>query len=438
MRIVTLVDLRIVIVTYNWPPRNSIGTHRPLAWARHWTAAGAQVTVLTAQKQPFDRPLDLTFSPIDGLRVVEVSMAGSASLTGFLLKSQLMRVWARKAKKRFLGRAPVAEDPRSSWRSKSKSMAKQLALNADVVVSTFGPSSAHLIGYDMKMANPDLFWVADYRDLWPHYPAASLTHQTDRRATRVHRDTVGIKADLVTAVSAHMVEQLRIFFNQQTVELPNGFDLDEEEILQTLSTKPTKRNGPMRIVYTGPIYEGTQDPRPLLQALADLHKNGGFAKGQATVDFYGSRVDLARRLAKNPIYSPFIRLMGHVSRDDALEAQRAAGLLLLLESSEPEARGVLTGKVFEYMVTGRPILCVGSRPEYEIGQLLRATGTGQVFGPDEKHLLESVLLNTLGGEGLFQAHSANIGEILKYSRKKQSEWFLGVLIKKLESRSKRK
>jgi hypothetical protein len=363
-------------------------------------------------------------------------MAGSASLAGFFFKSQIVRVWARKAKRRFFRRVPIVDDPRSSWQSKSKSIAKQLALDADVVVSTFGPPSAHLIGYDMKMANPGLFWVADYRDLWAHYPAGSLTHRTHSGATGEHRDTVGARADLITAVSAHMVERLKSIFDQQIVELPNGFDLDEEEILHTLSTRPAKHNGPMRIVYTGTIYEGEHDPRPLLQALADIHEKGGFAAGDVTVDFYGSRVDFATRLAKNPVYLPFVRLMGHVSRGEALEAQRAAGLLLLLGSSEPEARGVLTGKIFEYMVAGRPILCIGSKPGYEIGQLLRATGTGQVFGPDEEYLLEAVLVKTLKGKGLFQTYSVNIEEILKYSRKRQSERFLGLLVEKLESRSK--
>ena len=51
--------MRIVIVTYNWPPRNAIGTHRPYSWARYWSEAGAKITVLTAAKHAFDAPLDL-------------------------------------------------------------------------------------------------------------------------------------------------------------------------------------------------------------------------------------------------------------------------------------------------------------------------------------------------------------------------------------------
>jgi hypothetical protein len=63
--------IRIVIVTYNWLPRNAIGTHRPLSWARHWAARGAKVTVLTAKKYAFDEPLDLANEPIPGVANVQ-------------------------------------------------------------------------------------------------------------------------------------------------------------------------------------------------------------------------------------------------------------------------------------------------------------------------------------------------------------------------------
>ena len=68
--------------------------------------------------------------------------------------------------------------------------------------------------------------------------------------------------------------------------------------------------------------------------------------------------------------------MGHVSREKALQAQRNADLLLLLESSNEESRGVLTGKIFEYIASGRPIICIGSRLDFEIGQTLFKTGSG--------------------------------------------------------------
>ena len=62
---------------------------------------------------------------------------------------------------------------------------------------------------------------------------------------------------------------------------------------------------------------------------------------------------------------------GAVSREESLALQQQSDILLLLESNVPEARGVLTGKVFEYLMTDKPILLVGPGPDSELYQLLQ-------------------------------------------------------------------
>ena len=64
--------LRIVIITYSWPPRNSISTHRPYSWARYWSEKGEKVTVITGEKQNFDEPLDMPLQDLEGVEVIEV------------------------------------------------------------------------------------------------------------------------------------------------------------------------------------------------------------------------------------------------------------------------------------------------------------------------------------------------------------------------------
>jgi glycosyltransferase involved in cell wall biosynthesis len=422
--------LNIVIVTYNWPPRNAIGTHRPYAWARYWSEAGARVVVLTAWKLPFDEPLDLDLPLIPGVDVIEVARGGG--LAGIILKSERVRRIARKVKAWLRKGGNIGMDPRMSWRGYAHHEAKRLAANADIVVSTHGPASSHLIGYDMKASNPNIFWVADYRDLWSQGHIDNISDKARARIREVELTTVGASADLLTAVSEDMVEKLTTLTGIETLCVPNGFDINEKLVRQYLSTPFERLRKPVRIVYTGMIYEGHRDPTPLLDALAGLCSQGKIDVGDVTIDFYGARVDLAKRLAEKSAYAPFIRLMGHVTRDEALFAQRSASLLLLLESSAAKARGVLTGKLFEYMTTGRPILCIGSRPEYEIGNVLRKTGTGRVFGPDEYESLGDVLLETFSGKGLYQEYAPNIDEVLKYSRKIQAENFMLLLTKRIE------
>lgn len=409
---------RIVIVTYNWPPRNAIGTHRPYAWAKYWKEAGAKVTVVTACKQPFDGPLDLELPPIPGVEVIEVPYGGAVSRVGGFLRSGRTRLLAKKVKAWLIKVGKRSMDPRMAWRKAAQPVAQQLAMEADVVVSTYGPAAAHLIGYDMRTANPRLRWVADYRDLWSQSHISELPKKVRLTTRNIELNTVGAYADVLTAVSHDLVDQISSLAQKKAFYVPNGFDIDEELLRRRLTDGAPKPSRPMRIVHTGMIYEGHRDPTPLLDVLSKLYLKGDIDAGDVTIDFYGERVDLAKRLAGRADYAPFIRLMGHVSREKALIAQREAGLLLLLESPAAEARGVLTGKLFEYIAAGRPILCVGSRPEYEIGEILVSTGTGRVFGPDQYRSIEQIFIETLKGKGLYLDYIPVLDEILVYSRKR--------------------
>ena len=70
----------ILIVTYDWMPRNSIAVHRPYAWAKYWSLAGLKITVLTAKKYAYDEPLDLGLPVLDAVKVIEIPYRSEGSL----------------------------------------------------------------------------------------------------------------------------------------------------------------------------------------------------------------------------------------------------------------------------------------------------------------------------------------------------------------------
>jgi hypothetical protein len=134
-----------------------------------------------------------------------------------------------------------------------------------------------------------------------------------------------------------------------------------------------------------------------------------------------------QKLASDPRFKDFIRIMGHVSREQALDAQRSADALLLLESSAPSARGVITGKIFEYITTGVPILCIGSDPEYEIGQLLVTTRTGIVCGSRQLNDLPDLISESLIGRGIYACYDPQIDAIMQYSRAKLADAMISLV-----------
>ncbi len=411
--------MRIVIVTYNWPPRNSISTHRPYSWASYWSKKGAKVTVLTSEKQNFDEPLDMPLPDLEGVNVIQVPYVDLFNLLPIkLVKFPFILNIAKKIKLWQIRNLGSSYDPRKAWSVAATPIAKRLALENDIVVSTFGPSSAHFIASEMKKSNPSIKWVADYRDLWSDSP--NLVGSRASLRNRIIKDelsTVGKNADCVTAVSEDMVQKLSKLTKKKVFKFTNGFDIDEKTLKQNYKKISYKPKEAFRIVYTGTIYQNERDPKPLLEAIVKLSDKKLLSK-TVTVDFYGARLEYIEELFKNPKYSPFIRIMGHISREKALKIQNDADILLLLESSNEESRGVITGKIFEYIAAGRPIICIGSKSEFEIGEILYKTGTGIVFEKLELSKIEQILLETLKGNGLFESYNPNFEEVINFNRER--------------------
>lgn len=385
------------------------------------------MVVLTAKKRAFDAPLDLDLPAIPGVKVVEVPYGravtdiGARSLSQSVLGRalKLFRTWVR-------GFAGISLDPRRGWLKAASRHALNLSKEADYVVSTSGPAAAHQIACLMKKGNPRLLWVADYRDLWSQNHVANMSTRERRRTQREETATVGSYADLVTVVSEDMVKRLETLVRKPIFMVPNGFDEDSGAVRERLASLRVRAPfAPVKVVYTGTLYKGKQDPEPLLKALAELKAEGRISDGQVTVSFYGSRVDLARELKNNPAYVNFVTIEGHVERSTALAAQRGADLLLILESPEEEARGVVTGKIFEYLCAGAPILSLGSRRDYEIPMILAATRTG-ISLENNVSEIKVLMMRLVKGESL-SFFRPDIDAILKYSRRDQAISLLGAI-----------
>lgn len=412
---------RILIVTYNWPPRNAIGTHRPYAWAKYWSEAGARVTVLTAAKRAFDAPLDLYLPVPAGVRVIEVPYGGAGlSVIDRWSRNRTARNILKWVRGRLRNATAATTDPRSGWRTAAQPLVAELAKENDFVVSTYGPEACHLLAHDIKTVSPRLIWVADYRDLWSQSPMGGWTDGVKASIRSLEEASVGRHADVVTAVSEDMVEKLGEFCRGRRILSPNGFDLELRDLEKILASSGGRNSKPLRLVHTGTVYPDQRDPTPLLETLANMLERGELRAGDVVLEFYGGRVTPILQLMKNPRFEPFLRVPGHVAREEAIRIQREADLLLLLESSAPEARGVLTGKVFEYISAGRPILCIGSRPEFEIGLLLRRTGTGVVADLGDPDSIASIIRHQLSDLRLPDWFAPNLEEIGKYTRKGQA------------------
>ena len=420
----------ILIITYDWPPRNSIAVYRPYEWAKEWASQGVAVTVITARKCAYDEPLGLDLPPIEGVNVVEVAyrdlVNSNGIKTGYLSKIQGAAVsFAKKHSAKVKKITGANYDIRDNWAKVAISVAIDICQSQkfDIVISTYGPRACHFIGAAIKQSVPGIKWMADYRDLW------SIRHDVDLSKSQIKREGVlelkVIKdADFLSTVSDALALDLSTFAGKKVLTVFNGFDAEWHAAIKKLeagiseNVKPQK----IKIVYTGIIYAGSRDPSPLFAAINNLINANKLRSEQVEVHFFGHRQPGIHDLISAYSAESFSKVHGHVSREMALREQESADLLLLLESGENVARGVLTGKIFEYMVSGTPILSLGSKLDSAIGELIMETGVGVVCEADLLKI-ESVLLSVLSGERN-KIYTPNLDAIKKYSRKTQAESLL--------------
>ena len=370
--------LRILLVAYCFPPMNTIASHRPYGWARAWRDLGHDVHVLTPVKRAYDGPMDLECD-LSGIAVHE---AGRAARRAEAPRPASAARWERLKSATRRARASLAMfgDPRQLSYFALVHEGRRLLAGArfDLIVATSPPEvgffAARALGRESGVP-----WVADFRDAWFHDTRLHHSRLAASLAGPVNRRLVRDAAALVT-VSEGLRKRLANYLRREVLLSYNGYF---EEDAPASTRHEAAADSRLHLVYTGRVYPGKQDPEPLFRALAALRRTLGNPAARLVVDFYGfDNPWLADLVARYPLGDQ-VRLHGHVAHRASLAAQRAADALLFLDWSDASAEGVLTGKLFEYIGSGRPILALGPRPDSEAAALIERTGSGVTLCSEE-------------------------------------------------------
>lgn len=369
--------MRILIVSTFFPPLNSIASLRPHSWAKFWSLAGHDVTVLTMEKSAGGAN-DLGLS-CEGFKLIEAPApkllkklkaggGGSGGSAGW--KSRVIEYLRFK---KGIFNACRMPDFTDLWILPALG-AVAMEAPYDLVISTAGPYSTHIVADAIKRRGQAKKWVADYRDTWSNnyiYPGLApfrwLESWWEKRLLK--------RADLVTTVSVPFMREFDGLTTTPVVAIENGFDPSDLEELAEESIFAA--DGKVRIVHTGSIYLGKRDPTPLFRVLRELQDD------RFEVLFVGERQANLAALIEEYGVGRFVKEAGRVSRGDALRMQRDADALLFLPWNDSSVDGVLTGKLFEYLFSGTPILAVGATGLEASQQLILEAEAGWCCLDDE-------------------------------------------------------
>jgi len=276
----------------------------------------------------------------------------------------------------------------------------------DCLITSGPPDSAHLVALALGRRRPP--WLADFRDGWRYEPLREEpwpTRAQERLDAWLER-RVARAAEVVIGATMPIADDFRVRLGAEAHWVSNGFDtgaaVAEDEA-------PADEPGWLRLVHTGTLSGPRgRDPRPLLAALEAF--NAGRADGDPRI-----RLVLAgrpsvedERLITEASVGGAVRHVGLLDRPATLALQRGAAALLLLTGTH---RSEATGKLFEYLASGRPILALAQDNEAE--RIVRETGTG-VAVPSRDPIAVQAALRALADGSLEREYAPRGLERFRY------------------------
>ena len=350
--------MKILFITYFFAPYNCIGAVRTTRTAELLMKKGHDVKIISADRQNLDPNLIYEFSDKNIYRTKWIDLEKPIYFFGGKDRIKSINNSLHKASikgkilsflKSSFHRVISFPDKYIGWYPYAFNQAKQLMSSEwmpDVIYASATPYTSLLIA--QKISNKyGIPWVGELRDLWSdnHY---GYSWWIDKK---IEKSILKSSSSLIT-VSEPLTEILKQKYpNIPSHTILNAFD-DKDFKIDT--EKITKKN--INIVYTGSVYEGKRDPTPLFEALISNEELRKFVQ----VDFYGNNLGFVDSLIKKYNLHECVNLKGEVTREEALKKQSQADVLLLLTWNNIKERGVLTGKLFEYIGAAKPILSIGS------------------------------------------------------------------------------
>ncbi|MBU7017898.1 MAG: glycosyltransferase family 4 protein [Theionarchaea archaeon] len=255
--------------------------------------------------------------------------------------------------------------------------------NIEAIFSTSMPNTSHLIALILKKMTK-LPWLADFREAWTQnpfvsYPAPVFSVENMMEAAVMRN------ADAITVINDPIRIGLEAKYPNELhkfVTISHGFDPDDfHRTKRTLSQEFT-------ILYAGSLY-GRRSAEAFLKVLKKAVEENGELRGNVRIHFVGD-VKSAQKVIEKLNLTDIVTLSGYVSHEKIFENMVRADLLLLIIGAEKDDDKISTGKLFEYMGSGTPVLAVA--PPGAAAEVVEKAQIGIVVHPNDENEIKKTIL----------------------------------------------
>ncbi|MBA3664644.1 MAG: glycosyltransferase [Bacteroidetes bacterium] len=430
---------KVLILTYYWPPSGGAGVQRCLKFVKYLREFGWEPIVYTA---------------LDGeMPVMDKSLQKDVPKNITVLKTKIWEPYS--IYKKFIGRkktdkinasflsenkkAGIAEkisvwirgnyfipDARKYWIKPSVDFVTDYARKYGIkhIISSGPPHTMHMIGLGVKQRVPDIKWIADFRDPWTNidfYEKLMLSKKADAKHHEMEMSVLQ-NAGIVLSVGKTMSEEFKAMYTNAGGKSPekfrvitNGFD--EADLKQGTVIKDTK----FSIAHIGTLVKD-RNPEVLWQVLSKLVKTNSEFEKELEIKLVGKLDFFVKQRIDFFGLTKYINKIEYMPHSEVIEEQQRSRVLLLLVNNTKNAKGILTGKVFEYMASNVPILAIGPT-DGDLAEIISEAGCGLISGFTDGETLEQNILQLFNNSVM----PANANVIQKYSRKNLTRELAGCL-----------
>jgi len=389
---------KLLIITYYWPPAGGPGVQRWLKFAKYLPDFEIQPIVYV--------PKNASYPIIDENLVDEVpkncivlkkNIFEPYQLASILSKNKTQKISSglipSQKKQSFLEKLLLwirgnlfIPDARKFWIKPSVKYLKKYIQdnNIETIVTSGPPHSLHLIGLQLKK-EVGVKWLADFRDPWTtigYHKALKLSSIAKNKHKKLENTVLNAADSIIVTSKTTKLEfqkitskPITIITNGYDVETNLKFDLDKKFSIAHIGTLLSDRN-----------------PLILWEVLQELTTENALFSSYFELKLIGKiSPNILETIAKYNLTN-YLNNLGYVSHKKAIEEQKKSQLLLLIEIDSTETKEIIPGKLFEYIVSGRPIIAIGPKNS-DFEEIIVKTNTGTFFDYQEKERLKNQIIH---------------------------------------------
>jgi glycosyltransferase involved in cell wall biosynthesis len=394
---------KVLIITYYWPPSGGAGVQRWLRFSKYLPELEWKPVILTVDPKFAAYPtLDASLEK-DIPAGIEVFHTKATDWFSFYSKDKSKVPSAGFAKSndnslkeklfRFIRGNFFIPDPRRGWNKYAFRKACEIIEKEGIkhVITTSPPHSTQLIGLKIKNKFSGIRWIADLRDPWTDIYYYDQFYPTfiSKMIDSYYEKKVLEKSDTIITVGPSLKASFSLKLKAETDKIAvitNGYDEDD--------FKGKTVNQPEKFTIT---YVGTLSEKYPISGFIEAFLRIKKYKTDILLRFVGAIPENIVKRITSEISMDSIEFIPYSRHDEAIKFMIGSSLLLLVIPEHESNQNITTGKIFEYIASGKPVLCLGPK-DGDAAAILEQNGFGKCFSYSDTDNIESYISSAVSGQ----------------------------------------